>query len=86
MAQEVIKTSGHQIIGSGRMTHINDFIRDLYNYFGKSYDDLVVENLGSFKEYEIKYEYYLKTLRPCYSYIDLLNDTINDIETKINDK
>ena len=86
MAQEVIKTSGHQIIGSGRMTHINDFIRDLYNYFGKDYDDLVVENLGSFKEYEIKYEYYLKSLRPLYSYSDLLNDTINDIKTKMNGK
>jgi nucleoside-diphosphate-sugar epimerase len=86
MAQEVIKTTGHQIIGSGRMTHINDFIRDLYNYFDRSYDDLVIENLNSFKEYEVKYEYYLKSLRPIYSYSDLLNDTINDIKTKINGK
>jgi hypothetical protein len=86
MAQEVIKTTGHQIIGSGRMTHINDFIRDLYDHFGKSYDDLVKENLDSFKEYEVKYEYYLKSLRPIYSYSDLMNDTINDLKLKMNVK
>jgi len=54
--------------------------------YNLSYDELVQENLESFKEYEIKYEYYLKSKLALYPYSRLIEDTINDINEKINEK
>ena len=81
-----MNASEHKIIGSGRLTFVNDFIRDLFSAYGLSYDDLVEEKLESFREYEIKYEYYLKSKLPLYPYSRLIEDTINDINQKINEK
>lgn len=84
--QEMMKAEDHKIVGSGRLTHVNDFIRDLYEFFGRDYDKLVIENLDHYKEYELKYEYYLKSKKAFYSYSDLFLDTINDIKLKLNGK
>ena len=86
IVEEILNASEHKIIGSGRLTFVNDFIRDLFSFYGLSYDDLVEENLESFKEYEIKYEYYLKSKLPLYTYTRLIGDTVNDINQKINEK
>jgi len=45
---------------------------------------MVTENLGSFKEYDIKYEYYLRSTKPFYEYKSLLIDTIQDLKIKMN--
>jgi hypothetical protein len=84
--EEILNATEHKIIGSGRLTFVNDFIRDLFNFYGLSYDDLVKENLESFKEYEIKYEYYLKSKLALYPYSRLIEDTVNDINEKMNEK
>ena len=84
--EEILNASEHKIIGSGRLTFVNDFIRDLFSAYGLSYDDLVKENLESFREYEIKYEYYFKSKLPLYPYSRLMEDTINDINRKIDEK
>jgi hypothetical protein len=84
--EEILNATEHKIIGSGRLTFVNDFIRDLFVLYGLSYDDLVKENLESFKEYEIKYEYYLKSKLALYPYSRLIEDTVNDINEKINEK
>jgi hypothetical protein len=84
--EEILNATEHKIIGSGRLTFVNDFIRDLFNFYGLSYDDLIKENLESFKEYEIKYEYYLKSKLALYPYSRLIEDTVNDINEKMNEK
>jgi hypothetical protein len=84
--EEILNARDHKIIGSGRLTFVNDFIRDLFKTYDLSYDELVEENLESFKEYEIKYEYYLKSKLPLYPYSRLMEDTIKDINEKIEEK
>ena len=69
----------HELIGSGRMTFVNDFIRDIYQEFDLKYEDFVSEDLGSFIEYDKTNEYYLKSKNCLYSYRDLINKTKKDI-------
>ena len=84
MVKELKTIDQHKIVGSGRLTHVNDFIRELYSTFSLDYEKLVTENLGSFKEYDIKYEYYLRSRKPFYEYKSLLDDTIQDLKIKMN--
>ena len=86
MVEQSINSHSHKINGAGRTVFVNDFIRDLFKMYNLSYDELVQENLESFKEYEIKYEYYLKSKFPLYSYSRLIEDTSRDINEKINEK
>jgi GDP-D-mannose dehydratase len=64
------------IIGSGRMFFVNDFIKDLYSSFNLDYSEFVKEE-KSLWNFIPKNEYYLRG--NFYSYRDLLNDTIIDI-------
>lgn len=69
-----------EIIGSGRLTFVNDFIRDLYELFNMDYNKYVTENY----KYNLKLKrkiYYLNTKEIRYS--DLLYDTVNDIKKLI---
>lgn len=79
VVNESIKSSKHQIVGSGRLIFVNDFIRELYNRFDMNYEEYIIENIGKFTEYEKRKEYYLRSREVLYSYDSLLNDTINDI-------
>jgi len=83
----VVKTSliaeKHQLIGSGRMIFVNDFIKDLYHHFNLRYDNYITENFDRFNEYEKNNEYYLKSDKCLFTYKELLNYTIADIESKI---
>lgn len=83
VVEESINSTSHKIVGSGRLTFVNDFIRDLYKYYNLSYESLVVEHKEKFNEYERRKEYYLKSEINQYTYSNLLNDTINDINLKI---
>jgi nucleoside-diphosphate-sugar epimerase len=67
-----------EIVGSGRLTFINDFIRELYKKSKLSYEDYVVEN--TIHNVATKKILYLKSKEIKYSYNDLLKDTLNDIK------
>ena len=83
VVSESIKSEEHQIVGSGRMIYVNDFIRDLYTNYGLEYNDYVTENISKYNEYDKRKEYYLRSNNCLYSYKQLLNDTIEDIDKKI---
>lgn len=83
VVQESIDSTTHKIIGSGRLTFVNDFIRDIYKNFDMNYDDYVSENKTSYKEYDKVQEYYLQTKNCSYDYTSLLSDTIFDLKQKI---
>lgn len=80
VVEESIISENHKIIGSGRLTFVNDFIRDLYENYDLNYNYYVKENKILFKEYEVFKEYYLKTENKFYDYKKLLSDTIEDID------
>lgn len=79
VVSESIKAENHQIVGSGRLVYVNDFIRDLYTNYGLEYDDYITENISKYNEYDKRKEYYLRSSNCLYSYKQLLNDTIEDI-------
>lgn len=83
VVEESISSKGHKIIGSGRLTFVNDFIRDLYKSFNLNFEDYVTEEVGDYNEYSRRNEYYLRSKTCKYSYEELLKDTINDIKNKI---
>lgn len=74
-----------ELVGSGRLTFVNDFIRDLYKYAdhdlfeyrAMKYEDYVTEKFDNKNQKPILY---LKSNEVKYSYFDLLRDTIDDIE------
>jgi nucleoside-diphosphate-sugar epimerase len=77
VVKESINAQEDKIIGSGRLTYVNDFIRDLYKSFNLNYDNLVREN----------FIFNLKTKRNIFyldsktaNYYNLLNDTIEEIK------
>jgi len=83
VVNQSINSTSHKLVGSGRLTFVNDFIRDLYKHYDLSYESLVTEHKDKFNEYERRKEYYLKSEVSQYDYSQLLNDTINDINIKI---
>ena len=84
VVNQSIESHGHKINGSGRTVFVNDFIRDLYSHYGLRYEDFVIENFGKFNEYEKRKEYYLKSQNNLYSYSELFNDTVSDIDKKFH--
>lgn len=81
VAEESIKAQGHLIVGSGRLTFVNDYIRDLYSHYGMEYGEYVTEVRGAYSEYEKRKEYYLRSDKCLYSYKQLLSDTIEEIDS-----
>lgn len=79
IVQRSIKAEKDEIVGSGRLTHINMFIRDLYEYFQMDYDEWVIEDLS----YSVEDKNFHAKNDRTYSYVELLKDTIEDIENKI---
>jgi len=79
VVEESIKATSDQIIGSGRVEFVNDFIRDLYFEFDMDYDDFVTED---YKENITSNEniFYLKSKQLKYN--QLFNDTVMEIKKK----
>jgi nucleoside-diphosphate-sugar epimerase len=76
VAERSILAKEDEIVGSGRLTFVNDFIRDLYNSFDMKYEDYVLENMNN--NLKIKRGiYYLQSQEHLYS--SLLEDTLTDI-------
>jgi hypothetical protein len=86
VVESSINSKSHSIIGSGRKVFVNDFIRDLYKKFDMEYDDYIIENISKYNEYDKRKEYYLNSNKCLYSYKQLLDDTIDDINIKIKNK
>jgi hypothetical protein len=82
VVNESLSSNSHKIVGSGRMTYVNDFIRDLYRNFDLSYEELVIEEEKNlYLEYNKIEEYYFKSNNCLYTYNDLLRETIKDLTT-----
>lgn len=75
--EQSLKAKTHQIIGSGRVVYVYDFIKDLYNAFDMKYEDFVDEE-NAFNR-ERKNIFYLDSKECLYSYEQLLKDTVDDI-------
>lgn len=84
LVDTILKAENDIIVGSGRLTFVNDFIRDIYKNFGLNYESFVKEDLTEYKEYNKNNEYYLKSKKYLYSYDELLKFTLEDIEKKRN--
>jgi hypothetical protein len=67
-----------ELIGSGRLTFINDFIRDLYFQMDMNYDDYVTEDVK--ENTSIKQINYLKSNKSKFNYHKLVYNTIYDIK------
>ena len=75
-----IKSKSDEIVGSGRLYYVNDFIRDIYKNFDMDYEYYVKEDKNIINNHSEKLYYsYQKNI---YTYQMLLNDTIKNI--KIN--
>jgi nucleoside-diphosphate-sugar epimerase len=81
LVQRVMKADSDQIVGSGRLYFVNDFIRDLYKYFDMDYSYYVNED-KNIKNYHSEKLYY-SNQSEIYTYNMLFNDTIEDIKKKI---
>lgn len=77
-----ILSTSDDMVGSGRLFFINDYIRDLFKYFNMKYEDYVKENLNSRSLHSEKLYYSYQN--NIYTYDNLLTDTIEDIEKRIN--
>lgn len=82
VVKESIESNSHKIIGSGRLTFVNDYIRDLYSHYEMDYDEYVSESSGKYNEYDKRKEYYLNSKNCQYSYKQLLSDTIEEINLR----
>lgn len=71
------------IIGSGRLIFVNDFIRSLYYYFDLNYDDYVIEDSSKNITNNEKV-FYLDSKDVLYSELDLFNDTIIELTNILN--
>ena len=78
VAERSILADEDEIVGFGRLTFVNDFIRDLYSSFNMKYEDYVSENMHNNLKVKRKI-YYLKSNRSLYD--SLLEDTILDINS-----
>jgi nucleoside-diphosphate-sugar epimerase len=76
VVEKSLKANADEIIGSGRMIFVNDFIRSLYSHFGMDYDYFVTEN---FSENITSNEniFYLKSKDRLYN--RLLEDTTQEL-------
>jgi len=77
IVEKSILADSDEIIGSGRVIFVNDFIRNLYSNFSMSYDEYVTED---FKESITANEniFYLKSKKVLYN--NLINDTVRELE------
>jgi len=81
IVSESLKQNNDQIIGTGKLIFINDFIRSLYSAFDMNYDEFVQEDLQQHSIYR-KNIFYNNT-RCVFSEQDLKEIMINEIKEMI---
>jgi len=64
------------IVGSGQLTNIREFTKNLYKHYNMKYEDFVTENISSYSPHNDK-KFWLDT---DIIYTNLLSDTIIDID------
>lgn len=81
VVERSINATKDEMVGSGRLFFINDFIRDLFKHFDMNYDKYVKDNNVKKSRHSEKlfYSYQDKI----YTYDMLMKDTIEDIENRI---
>ena len=82
LVEQSLSAKKDLLVGSGRLTFVNDFIRDLYQHSGLEYDQFVNEDQSCSLSTK-RNIYYLKSKEVLYSYQQLLTDTLDDLK---NDK
>lgn len=83
MVERTINAKEDEMVGSGRLFFVNDYIRDLYKSFDMEYEDYVTENIDDKARHSEKL-YYSKQTK-IYTYDMLLQDTINDIKQRMKE-
>ena len=81
VVRQSLKASEHQIIGSGRIVFVKDFIETLYLHFGLDPKEFIVESKEELSEDYMLREniFYLDSHKCLYSYDELIEDTVFDI-------
>ena len=80
MVDKSIESITDNIVGSGRLYFVNDFIRDLYKHFDMNYDYFVKEKIDD--DTRPTNIFYSKQTN-IYTYQQLLDDTTKDIENNL---
>ena len=78
VAKQSANSDCHTIIGSGGLINVRRYVNDLYEYFGLSFHELVSETADFFVK---KKPIYLESDKIVYTYQELIEDTINDLQT-----
>lgn len=81
MVERSINAVRDEMVGSGRLFFVNDYIRDLYKFFDMKYENYVTENIDIRSRHSDKLFYSCQN--KIYSYDRLLKDTVEDIEKRI---
>ena len=77
IVEQSIKATTDDIIGSGRLIFVNDFIRSLYSHFNMNYEDYVTEDFNENITTDERI-FYLKSKQTLYN--NLYEDTISELE------
>ena len=64
------------IVGSGQLTNMKEFTKNLYEHYGMKYEDFVTENITSYSPHDGKKFWFSTDIK----YTNLLSDTIIDID------
>jgi nucleoside-diphosphate-sugar epimerase len=84
IVNETLYISEHKLIGCGKLTFINDFIRKLYSAFDLRYEDYIIENIKEPSVYR-KNVFYNET-RCDYGECNLLDVLIKELYDKSANK
>ena len=78
VVKQSLDANKDSLIGAGRLTFVNDFIRDLYKYSDLDYNDYVKEDSSCSLQTK-RNIYYTYSNNILYSYKELLKDTLKDL-------
>jgi nucleoside-diphosphate-sugar epimerase len=81
IVERSLKSTEDEMIGSGRLHFVNDFIRDLYKHFDMDYEEYVKETKSKSRHSQ---KLFYSKQDNIYTYDMLLNDTIQDIKIRLN--
>lgn len=77
VVERSILCENDELVGSGRLTHVNDFIRSLYSGMDMNYDEYVTENLDC--NLKVKRKTFWEESNIC-KYEKIIGDTIDEIK------
>jgi hypothetical protein len=70
------------VLGSGRLVHVGDFIRNLYSFFGKDYDEYVQNDQGNPSIYRTNI-FYSANRCPGFDEVRLFELTVSELKQAI---